>query len=101
MEARVTPDGPRHLLRRRPRDDEGPVVVPDVGPGTRDGRARIRCPRCQWEPGRQDLWACVCGHAWNTFDTGGVCPACRFAWEQTQCLRCHEWSRHRDWYVED
>ena len=34
---------------------------------------RIRCPLCGWSPRKDDLWACDCGHLWNTFDTGGVC----------------------------
>jgi hypothetical protein len=64
------------------------------------GRSRIRCPRCAWEPGRDDLWMCTCGHAWNTFDTGGVCPACGHRWRETQCMRCLEWSLHEAWYVD-
>jgi len=36
----------------------------------------IRCPLCGWSPRKEDLWSCSCGHVWNTFDTGGVCPAC-------------------------
>lgn len=66
--------------------------------GDRRGRRRIRCPRCGWEPGRHDLWTCSCLHSWNTFDTGGVCPACDKKWSETQCRRCQEWSRHDDWY---
>ena len=98
-EARPLQSSSWHLLRRGPA--EGPTVVPGEKHGTRDGRARIRCPRCGWEPQRHDRWGCLCGHVWNTFDTGGVCPACRRAWEHTQCPRCHEWSRHQDWYVSD
>jgi hypothetical protein len=37
---------------------------------------RIRCPLCGWSPRKEDRWSCSCGHEWNTFDTGGVCPAC-------------------------
>jgi hypothetical protein len=37
---------------------------------------RIRCPLCGWSPRKDDRWACGCGHRWNTFDTGGVYPAC-------------------------
>ena len=77
--------------------DAGTVTHPEDDDHTR--RVRIRCPRCSWEPRRHDLWRCLCLHAWNTFDTGGVCPACGHAWAETQCLRCHEWSPHADWYV--
>src|SRR5204863_2791906 len=45
-------------------------------------------------------WSCTCGHSWNTFDTGGVCPACLQQWMETQCLSCTRWSAHSDWYAE-
>jgi hypothetical protein len=38
---------------------------------------RIRCPLCGWSPRKDDRrWSCSYGNEWNTFDTGGVCPAC-------------------------
>lgn len=63
-------------------------------------KVQIYCPKCGWEPRQEDCWSCGmgCGCVWNTFDTGGVCPACGKAWEQTQCLACHGWSPHRAWY---
>jgi hypothetical protein len=69
---------------------------------TRDG-GRIRCPKCSWEPGREDRWCCDpgCGHVWNTFETRGRCPACDKQWRDTVCLRCQMWSLHDDWYVEE
>jgi hypothetical protein len=69
--------------------------------GDRTGGVRVRCPVCAWVPKATDRWSCRCGHAWNTFDTGGVCPACRFHWAITQCLRCHAFSPHEDWYVRE
>lgn len=59
---------------------------------------RIRCPKCEWTPGRGDEWGCTCGHQWHTFDTGGVCPQCMQQWAETQCLSCLAWSAHSDWY---
>lgn len=59
---------------------------------------KIECPKCRWEPKADSLWSCTCGHAWNTFDTGGRCPACHEQWRDTQCLSCSEWSKHLDWY---
>lgn len=63
-----------------------PVIVPehDVERGSDVSGPRIRCPLCGWYPRKEDLWGCSCGHAWNTFDTGGVCPACLFQRTETQ-----------------
>jgi predicted amidophosphoribosyltransferase len=60
---------------------------------------KIRCPLCAWEPQQSDTWACTCGNEWHTFNTGGVCPACIHEWKSTECLSCHGWSAHSDWYV--
>jgi len=62
---------------------------------------RIRCPLCYWMPRKDDLWWCNCGHSWNTFDTGGVCPACLRQWTETQCKACSLWSAHSAWYESD
>jgi hypothetical protein len=59
----------------------------------------IRCPLCGWSPRKEDRWACSCGNEWNTFDTGGVCPACLHQWIETQCLSCSRWSPHSQWYA--
>jgi hypothetical protein len=60
----------------------------------------IRCPKCGWQPRADDRWACNCGHMWNTFDTGGVCPSCVYRWKITQCLECLVVSAHSDWYAQ-
>ena len=60
--------------------------------------APIRCPRCTWVPTADDAWECECGHAWNTFETAGRCPACAKIWEETWCLECREPSEHQAWY---
>ena len=62
---------------------------------------RIRCPHCAWEPRREDTWACVCLHEWNTFETGGVCPACQREWLETQCPKCDHWAKHLEWYADE
>lgn len=59
---------------------------------------RIRCPRCDWQPGPNDVWSCICTCQWHTFDTGGICPQCLHQWTDTQCLACQAWSAHSDWY---
>ncbi|RYD75769.1 MAG: hypothetical protein EOP84_17795 [Verrucomicrobiaceae bacterium] len=61
---------------------------------------KIYCPKCEWEPRQSSQWMCQCRHCWNTFDTGGVCPKCGKVWTETQCLACHKWSAHSDWYHE-
>jgi hypothetical protein len=83
--------------------DPSRVLLPDTDRenGVGGGGRRIRCPRCGWEPGRDDRWTCTCLHVWNTFDTGGVCPGCGHTWDETQCLRCQAWSPHIDWYVDE
>jgi hypothetical protein len=94
----MPPGPPRPLLFKFE-----PRGTPDVREAdeNRPGGNRIRCPRCAWEPRREDRWMCTCLHVWNTFDTRGVCPGCGQEWRETQCLRCKAWSRHHDWYAKE
>ncbi len=59
---------------------------------------KIYCPKCRWEPTPEARWLCTCGHAWNTFETLGRCSRCGKVWRRTECMACHEWSLHHDWY---
>ena len=61
----------------------------------------IACPKCDWRPDASARWQCSCLHVWDTFATHGVCPACNKAWKLTQCLACHQWSDHEEWYHDD
>ncbi len=63
------------------------------------GGGKIRCPICGWTPESDSKWMCTCKHLWNTFDTGGVCPACMTRWAFTMCPSCGSWSPHSDWYL--
>jgi hypothetical protein len=65
---------------------------------SKHGNGKIRCPHCQWQPRKSDLWACHCGCQWHTFDTGGRCPQCDWNWSRTECQRCAQWAPHLAWY---
>ena len=65
--------------------------------------AQIWCPKCRWRPNGDSRWYCTprmggCGHVWNTFLTGGLCPKCGCEWEITACLACRQFSLHKEWY---
>jgi hypothetical protein len=90
--------GVEEIIRRATEKAEEPGKEP-----------RIRCPLCEWVPEAGSQWFCApcgapehftggCGTAWNTFDTRGECPGCRYTWTWTACLHCGQWSLHDDWY---
>ncbi|ABF39787.1 hypothetical protein Acid345_0782 [Candidatus Koribacter versatilis Ellin345] len=86
----------------RERDASTSVLDPET---THEGGAdtcgpHIRCPLCRRKPREHSRWCCTCKHVWNTFDTGGVCPACLTHWSEPQCLTCRQWSAHSAWYAE-
>ena len=104
------------LLKRTPLTDKPAAVKGDVTPTTTaaddeaDRWARIRCPKCRWQPTPATRWCCRggqnspepafpgCGELWNTFETRGRCPFCFHHWRYTACLNCSAWSLHEDWY---
>jgi hypothetical protein len=102
---------PLELFRRGGQPLMVPVITADPD-DDRDTPPRIRCPQCDWQPGRSSRWSCLdhrgypeyfsagCGMSWNTFDTRGRCPGCSYQWRWTICLACARWSRHQDWYKE-
>ena len=78
----------------------GKEGAPDSGKSGGPSGPRIRCPLCGWRPGKHDRWICKCRHIWNTFDTGGICPACLYQWMETGCHACKKMSPHSAWYAE-
>ena len=105
---------PFDLRKRSPLDPGVERIIRDASRADDgvDPVKRIRCPRCEWQPGSGDRWTCVpqghpehftggCGTSWNTFDTRGRCPGCEHLWTWTACQQCHEWSPHVDWYASD
>jgi Zn-dependent protease len=61
-------------------------------------RDAFQCPSCNTAPPVGEYWKCSnCGQAFDTFQTGAVCPSCRTQFPATRCLDCghlhpmHEW----------
>jgi Zn-dependent protease len=47
------------------------------------------CPECKTAPPVGELWRCgQCGQAFDTFQTGAVCPGCGMRYPATKCLDC-------------
>jgi len=52
-------------------------------------REGFACPGCKSKPPLGDYWKCSnCHHAFDTFQTGAVCPACGTRFNLTRCLDC-------------
>ena len=64
-------------------------------------RFEFACPSCKSSPPIGEYWRCgKCGQAFDTFQTGAVCPHCSTQYGSTKCLDCgemhpmNEWSSH-------
>jgi len=84
---------------------DNPVIAPDREleddkKAGRIGTAAHPVPALWLVARKEDRWFCSCGHEWNTFDTGGVCPACIHQWTSTECPKCGGWSAHSEWYAQ-
>jgi Zn-dependent protease len=62
-------------------------------------RQGYSCPTCNSAPPIGEYWKCnQCGQAFDTFETGAVCPSCRTQFPATRCLDCgrqhplHAWA---------
>ena len=62
-------------------------------------RFGFACPECKASPPIGDYWKCgKCGQAFDSFQTGAVCPHCATHYAGTKCLDCvathpmSEWS---------
>jgi Zn-dependent protease len=52
-------------------------------------RFGFACPACKASPPIGDYWKCgKCGHAFDSFQTGAVCPHCATQYAATKCLDC-------------
>jgi len=61
----------------------------------RDGYA---CPACKAAPPVGELWKCgQCGRAFDTFQTGAVCPGCGLQYPVTKCMDCGESRPMSEW----
>ena len=61
----------------------------------RDG---FQCPSCKTAPPIGEYWKCSnCGQAFDTFQTGAVCPNCRTQFPSTRCLDCGHLHAMNQW----
>lgn len=52
-------------------------------------REGFACPRCKSKPPLGAFWKCSnCQQAFDTFQTGAVCPTCSMRFSVTRCLDC-------------
>lgn len=61
-------------------------------------RQGYACPTCKMAPPIGNFWKCAnCGQAFDTFQTGAVCPNCRSQFPSTQCLDCGRSHHLNEW----
>jgi hypothetical protein len=63
-------------------------------------REGFACPSCRTAPMLGEKWKCdLCGQAFDTFETQGVCPNCAKQFPMTMCGDCGEWHQMSEWVV--
>jgi len=61
-------------------------------------RAGFVCPECKTAPPVGEFWKCGnCGQAFDTFQTGAVCPRCGAQFPVTMCLDCGRAHPMNEW----
>jgi len=61
-------------------------------------RMGFACPTCRTAPPTGAFWTCPrCGKAFDTFETGAVCPDCEAVFVATRCLECGSGSPIAAW----
>jgi Zn-dependent protease len=61
-------------------------------------RFGFACPSCQSSPPIGEYWKCgKCGLAFDSFQTGAVCPHCSTPYAATKCLDCGEMHPMSEW----
>jgi len=61
-------------------------------------RSGFACPSCRKAPPIGEYWRCnQCQQAFDTFQTGSVCPNCRAAYPVTVCLDCRRTYPMSEW----
>jgi len=63
-------------------------------------RQGFACPSCRTAPPLGAYWRCAqCGQAFDTFETGAICPHCAARFAATMCLDCQEMRPFEQWVV--
>jgi Zn-dependent protease len=63
-------------------------------------RKGFACPSCRTAPLLGELWQCAqCNQAFDTFQTGGVCPHCGAQYPTTMCGDCGRSYSMNEWAV--